>query len=194
MRKFVRLDIRTQLLLAVMACGLLACDAEQVNPTIEDTPTGASTEGGSTTNEPRLASRSREGKAALTAWWVRPEVLAVLQLSPQQQIEFERYLTNQELGYQLASANLKRARNQQIQMIEDPQTRRDVIEVFHREHIQAESTAMLEANIQARLWVRERLSPQQLQSIIQHDPRFFRAGWFRRARGDLQQGSVGSKP
>ncbi|MEZ5456611.1 MAG: hypothetical protein R3F04_10965 [Lysobacteraceae bacterium] len=182
------------MLIAAMACGLLACHDESVATLNKPSATSSPAREATAEAEPGLATRSREGKAALTAWWNRPEVLAILQLSPQQQKDFERYLSNQELGYQLASANLKRARTEQIRMIEDPQITRDVIEAFHREHIQSESTSMLEANIQARLWVRERLSPQQLQALLLHDPRFFRASWFRRARGELQQGSVGSKP
>lgn len=131
---------------------------------------------------------------ALLGWWTREDMRIALSLSDRQNAAFSSQLRNFELSYQLAHTKLRDARRAQARMIEDADTPGAQILAFHREQMQKYSTETLEINIQARLWVREQLSTQQMAVVLQRWPGFFRARWFRPARTEVRQGQVRETP
>lgn len=141
--------------------------------------------------EPAVSEREEDPVIpGLVAWWTRPDVGAVLQLSEAEAKEIAGHLRNLELSYQLAQTRLRDARREQTRMIEDASVAGADILRFHREQLQTLSTEALELNIAARVWVRERLSAEQKAAILKRAPGFFRARWFRTARMNVHEGEV----
>lgn len=126
----------------------------------------------------------------LVGWWNHPEILSRLDLEEKQSEAMTTYLRNIELSYQLSQSKLKQARLEQTRMIEDPKASRSQIEKINREQLQPLSISMLELNIEARLWVREQLSDEQLASILKTSPGFFRGRWFRPSSHAVREGKI----
>lgn len=130
----------------------------------------------------------------IVGWWDRPEALTGLGLTEADVAGIAPQLRNIELSYQLAQTQLREARKQQLQMLQDPSISSERIRQFHASELQRLSAAMLEHNLAARLLVREQLSEAQLATIEQHSPGFFRIRWFRDARIPVHQGRVSEAP
>lgn len=130
----------------------------------------------------------------IVGWWDRPEALSGLGLTEADVATIAPQLRNIELSYQLAQTQLRDARKQQLQMLQDPSVSSERIRQFHASELQRLSAAMLEQNLAARLLVREQLSEAQLAAVEQHSPGFFRIRWFRNARIPVHQGRVSEAP
>jgi hypothetical protein len=191
-----------RLLIALLGAGLLAASiaaCSRAEPATETTPERPPALIAQPTpaadDEQEAPSALSDGDEepripGLVAWWTRPDINAVLQLSDAEAREIGGHLRNLELSYQLAQTRLREARRAQTRMIEDVNIEGADILRFHREQLQTLSTEALELNIAARVWVRDRLSAEQKAAILERSPGFFRARWFRPARVNVREGEV----
>jgi hypothetical protein len=188
--------------LAAVLTALLACTPESPTAKVAAVPAPAPIETASQADHVKPEPGSNEPDASIddhadepiiphvVGWWNNAEILSRLNLPEDKSAALVAHLKNLELSYQLAQSRLKQARHEQTRMIEDPAATRADIERLNREQLQTLSISMLELNIEARLWVREQLSDQQIASMLKVAPGFFRARWFRPSRAPMRQGQV----
>jgi hypothetical protein len=191
--------------LATVLTALLACTPESPSSKVEAGPAPALIETANQADRVKPEPQSTEPGAGIedhadepiiphvVGWWNNAEILSRLNLPEDKSTALVAHLKNLELSYQLAQTKLKQARHEQTRMFEDPGSTRADIERLNREQVQALSISMLELNIEARLWVREQLSEQQLASMFKVAPGFFRARWFRPSRIPMREGDVKEK-
>lgn len=135
------------------------------------------------------APAKREG-AGFVAWWKSDSLCRELGLDEAQQKGLAGQIENLAISYQLAQTRLNEARARQSAMLFDPAIDREALIAFHRSEIQAPTEAMQQANFEARLAVRARLSREQLATLERTHPRFFSARWFATSRVPVREGQV----
>lgn len=94
-------------------------------------------------------------------------------------------LDQREQAYQTAQRQLPTVRQTQMQVLQDPKVPSADIRRFNQRNLQWLLTSMADQNLAARLWVREHLSAEQLERVLEHSPRFFGRPWFRAAEDSL---------
>ncbi len=117
----------------------------------------------------------------LPGWWDRPESLAHLGLSAAEGASLASELRRLERSYQTAQRQLYTVRRTQAEMLREPRVPSADIRRFNRENTQKLLASMRDADINARLWVRERLSADQRARVLERSPQFFGLRWFRAA-------------
>lgn len=120
-------------------------------------------------------------RADLLGWWERPETLSRLGLTATEGAAMAKDLAKLERSYQTAQRQLRTVRRTQMLMLQDPKVPSADIRRFNQRNLQFLLTSMLNDNIAARLWVRERLSTEQRARVLQHSPQFYSLRWFRAA-------------
>jgi len=121
--------------------------------------------------------------ADILGWWERPESLSSLGLTASEGAALAAELRKLERSYQTAQRQLRQVRRTQMLMLQDPKVPSADIRRFNQRNLQFLLTSMLNDNIAARLWVRERLSAEQRARVLQRSPRFYSLRWFRAAGG-----------
>jgi len=179
-------------LTGLFSLGLAACnaDVEHARVTASDPLPDASTPV-ATPDTPSNAENRPPRRGLRPGWWTLDEAQRALQLSPAQIEAFAKRLRNDELSYQLAQTELRQARRRQAQLLEMEDVDIEQIRALHREQLQPRSERILQINFEARLWVREQLSADQVQAALRFSPRFFRARWFRSSKGAVQEVKMG---
>jgi hypothetical protein len=122
----------------------------------------------------------------LLGWWDRPEALARLGLTAAEGAALAAELDKREQTYQTAQRQLPTVRQTQMQMLQDRKVPSADIRRFNQRNLQWLLTTMADENVGARLWVRDHLSADQFQRVLDHSPRFFGRPWFRAAEDPSQ--------
>lgn len=174
-------------ILLVLATQLCACRAEHA--AAEHATSSADESPASTAQSAIPQSRvNRTPRPRLApGWWSSAEMQTTLKLSPAQVDAFSRRLRNDELSYQLAQTEMRQARRDQAALLEAFPIDVAAVSAVHQERLQPPSQRILQINFEARLWVRQQLSPAQVRAALDYSPHFFRARWFRSARGKVQE-------
>lgn len=118
----------------------------------------------------------------LLGWWDRPEALASLGLTAGDGAALATELRKLERTWQTAQRQLYTVRRTQTEMLRDPRVPSADIRRFHRENPQKLLMSMWDADIAARLWVRDHLGADQQARVLEHSPEFFGKRWFRAAQ------------
>ncbi len=126
----------------------------------------------------------------LQNWWKRDAFCTELGLSPALRQELSSALDSLQTGYQLAQTRLSDARERQTRMMFDPAVSRDALVAFNRDEIAPLTQKMQQANLEARLLVRSRLTAAQIQTLQRTHPGFFTARWFRFSPVPVREGHV----
>ena len=181
MRNFY-LALAGSLLLALVAC---SAEPEIHSAATANARTDTQAPSASTTpiDQPSLPQRRRLSPG----WWTLSEVHTALDLRPEQVDAFAKRLRNDELSYQLAQSELRQSRQRQTKLLEAHDMDAGQIRTIHRDQLLPQSERILQINFEARLWVRQQLTPEQVQAALRYSPHFFRARWFRSARGTVRE-------
>jgi hypothetical protein len=172
------------LALTILLCS--ACAPEVPSPPASKPAVAAIAAAQEPAPAPPPAPKLAAPPADMLGWWNRPEVLASLGLTAAEGAAMTLELDHMERSYQTAQRQLPTVKHTQMQMLQDPKVPSADIRRFNRQNLQWLRTSMADQNIAARLWVREHLSADQLERLLQHSPRFFGMRWFR-AAGDPGQ-------
>ncbi len=172
-------------LAGLLLLSLVACGAEPESTS----PTSASplADGQAPTVPTDTQANPTQRRGLSPGWWTLPEVQTALMLSPEQIDSFTKHLRNDELSYQLAQTALRQSRRRQTTLLEASVIDAEQIRAIHREQLLPQSERIVQINFEARLWVRQQLTPEQVQAALRYSPRFFRARWFRSARGAVRE-------
>jgi|CXWL01.1.fsa_nt_gi hypothetical protein len=136
------------------------------------------------------AAPPKREAVSFVAWWKSDSLCRELGLDEAQQKGLAGQLENLAITYQLAQTRLNEARARQSALLFDSTIDRETLIAFHRNEIEAPTEAMQQANFEARLAVRARLSREQLAAIERTHPRFFSARWFATSRVPVREGRV----
>lgn len=90
-----------------------------------------------------------------------------------------------ERAYQTAQRQLYTVRRTQLQMLRDPKVPSADIRRFLQRNTLALTTAMMDADIAARLAVRGAMGADRLARVREQSPEFFGLSWFRPAADPL---------
>jgi hypothetical protein len=118
----------------------------------------------------------------LLGWWDRPEALVSLGLTAAEGAALGIELHKLERSHQTAQRQLYTVQRTQAEMLREPRVPSPDIRRFNRENLQKLLASMRDDDINARLWVRERLSVDQRARVLERSPQFFDLQWFRPAR------------
>lgn len=130
------------------------------------------------------------GNARFLAWWRDDQLCAELGIAPDLRKELAARLENLQTSYQLEQTKLNDARAKQSAMLADPKVSREQLLAFNRAEVAAASEKMQSLNFEARLLVRGKLAPGQLEKIVAGHPRFFVARWFKMSQVPVREGQV----